>query len=652
MNASSTKKPQVGALSKLGINHMRELPFILPVEYKHISPRLTRFEEIQEGLMNHIVVVLDGDAQWNPKNTKAHYWAELLADQPLKILFQLDKHGFDRQVLKGLVGRCLLHGELRTLAKGPVFEVYSVRPGVKWGQDLVVPVYSPGNTDISSHYLDKRMTEEVAKLIPLSSSFIKRLLSISNKADEDRVMQIVGAGEGWGINHVLRTIHSAPDSEAGEFAKSLLERLSVYTAVVEGKKSCPRPTPDAIFPALTDLNALTNNISFSLTAEQIEAVRDAIEELRSEKPMRRILSGDVGTGKTVVFSIIAASVAMAGGFVMILTPNYLLSRQAEENIKGWYPSLRIGLVSRNNSNLFSPTSRTDYDILIGTTALISRIGEARPDLCIVDEQQKFATSQREFHGAYNLLEATATCIPRSQALVEFGIYTVSRLRECHVKKRFITKIYYRSQRQELFTSIEAVIQRGERVLIVYPRAEELQNEEGNTGLISVESAHKMWEKHFPGRVAWLHGKVDDEQKDAVISQMKSGKKDILVATSVVEVGIDIPDMRLLIVVSADRFGAKEIHQMRGRLARNGGTGYCALLIADEVAKKQKTMERLHILVGTSDGFEVAERNLRLQGFGDLRHQSNAQRGALDGFLPDHKVTYERVSELNLSSSDT
>ena len=184
------------------------------------------------------------------------------------------------------------------------------------------------------------------------------------------------------------------------------------------------------------------------------------------------------------------------------------------------------------------------------------------------------------------------------------------------------------------------------MMIVYPRAEESEN----TELLSVVEAAESWSQRFPDRVAWVHGKASDEDKTEALRQMRDGEKDILVSTSVIEVGIDLPDVRLMVVVNAERFGAKELHQLRGRLARNGGTGLCALMVPDEIMRKPNTLARLQILADTTDGFEVAERNLMLQGFGDLRHKGEQQRGALDGFLPGFKITYDRVKALELTNA--
>jgi len=637
-------KIQVGQLSKLGISHTRQMPFILPDDYQLISPCLTRINDVPVNEVTHIIAIMDGVMEWNTKKTKAIYRAEILADEPLKVVFDKAKHQFDMRAIKKIVGRCLIRGELKQFTRGYEFEVHSIQDGIRWGKDMVVPVYSPGSSELSSHYLAMRMSNDLLQQIPKATNHIKRLLEINSKDDEQQAISTINADEAWTINKIVKHAHYPIDIETGNEAKTLLKRLSVYSAVIEGRKSCPKPTSDSVFDANTDIDSLSTNIPFEITSEQRKAVETAIHEIRSERPMRHILSGDVGTGKTVVYSLIAASVAVNGGRIMILTPNFILCRQVEAEIRAWFPSFKVKLIAGDSK--VDKDDHLNHDILIGTTALISRIGEVSPDLCIIDEQQKFATSQREFHGAHNVLEATATCIPRTQALAEFGIYTVSRLRECHVHKDLKTRIYKKSQRKRLLEIMHSVNERDGKILVIYPKA--VENEEStSSGLMSVEKASLMWEKYFPGKVAWLHGRVGNEQKDSVISQMRTGEKGILVATSVVEVGVDIPNIRLIIIVDADRFGAKELHQMRGRLARNGGIGYCILLVNDKVHNKPKTLKRLQILETTCDGFEVAALNLKMQGFGDLKHRSDTQRGSIEGFIPGLHIQYEHVAELNL-----
>jgi ATP-dependent DNA helicase RecG len=280
-------------------------------------------------------------------------------------------------------------------------------------------------------------------------------------------------------------------------------------------------------------------------------------------------------------------------------------------------------------------------IVIGTTALLHREG-VKPRLVIVDEQHKFSREQREQmvgHGVH-LLEVSATCIPRSQALVQYGVMSVSRLNGCHVNKTIHTKVWTNNERHGLFNSIKQTVASGHKVLVIYPKRGEGDDEDG--GLQSVERAAASWDRVFPNQIRVAHGGRTADENDAAIKDVSAGRACILISTTVIEVGITIPRLRHAIVVHAERFGLTTLHQLRGRLCRDGGTGHFDLYLPSPC--KKDVFDRLSILEKTADGFEVAEMDMRLRGFGDLSANSDKQTGDGASFLIGRNVSVDMLEK--------
>ena len=369
-----------------------------------------------------------------------------------------------------------------------------------------------------------------------------------------------------------------------------------------------------------------------------QAIADILEDLSSPIPMRRILSGDVGTGKTAVFCTAAAAVIDGGGRAVVLLPNETLSAQIARDLRLWWPDLPIELVIGA-----SPDADTTKPLLVGTTALLHR-KIAPPDLMIVDEQQKASREQRERLVGPNthLLEVTATCIPRTQALVRYGITRVSKLTREHTPKRIETRLWTVDNWQELFGTVQNTLNLGDQVLLVYPLREKSDPKEDGTRteMRSAAEIFEKWQGLFPGKVSLIHGGMDEAEKRASMQAMLDNTTQVMVATTVVECGINLPGLRHVIVVSPERHGLTTLHQIRGRLARTGGYGRFDLYLPYPV--KDQTMKRLEVLVKTRDGFAIAEADMRLRGAGDLSAESSRQSGADESFLFGRGVSIDAL----------
>ena len=415
--------------------------------------------------------------------------------------------------------------------------------------------------------------------------------------------------------------------DEGRAAQATLERIAALGVVRESAKYyLPSSTPvSAVSTPRWDVWA--NRIPFTLAQEQQNAINEILQRHYSGRILRHCLSGDVGTGKTAVYGTVAATALSSGQRVAIMLPNETLARQTYTDLSTWWPELCPRFISGS--------SKPDGDLrqnqfLIGTQALLfANLGKI--DLLIVDEQQKFSREQREklLDAQTGLLEVTATCIPRSQALIRFGTLSMSKLRQGHVQKTIHTRIWRSEGRRQLMFDVRQTIEAGAKVLVVYPKRDR-GGQDSVSILPSAEEAFSQWDRLFPDKVRLAHGGLDDNLNEEAILDLRSGKASILVSTSLVEVGINIPNLRRCVVVHAERFGLSTLHQMRGRVARDGGVGYCDLMLPNPV--KEDVDYRLQILEATSDGFEVAEHDMAIRGFGNLAPDSERQSGFDETFL--------------------
>ncbi|MGZ8239467.1 MAG: helicase-related protein [Methylobacter sp.] len=259
---------------------------------------------------------------------------------------------------------------------------------------------------------------------------------------------------------------------------------------------------------------------------------------------------------------------------------------------------------------------------------------------MIYEEQKFGSSQKNNLAGptTHILKATATCIPRTAALLEYGGMSVSRLTKAHVTKQIKTRLVTAENRKKLFASIKRNVQNGHQALIIYPLAE--TQDAALVDKKSAEGAYALWEKHFPGRVRFMHGKLKEQDKLSAIAALRADQADILISTTSVETGIDLPRLRHVVIVHPERLGLNTLHQIRGRVARKGGIGLCDLFLPAAIS--DDSLKRLDILVRHTDGFEIATENMKLQGFGDLGKSGTAQSGKSLSFLPGHKLEYSDI----------
>lgn len=376
-------------------------------------------------------------------------------------------------------------------------------------------------------------------------------------------------------------------------------------------------------------------LPFELTSAQRIAAWEIIQDLERKTPMNRLLQGDVGSGKTVVAGLVACQVAHAGFQTAIMAPTEILAGQHAETLnKLLQPfDIKVGLLTGSvkgvaRKTLYEQIATGKVDVVIGTHALIQdTVKFHKLGFVVIDEQHRFGVAQRlqllkKSKYMPHMLAMTATPIPRSLALTVYGELDISILNELPKgRKPIITKIWSPNSRAQLYKEIDTGIEAGRQAYVICSLIEDNVDNE----IKSVQAEHKKLQnsifKHR--RIGLLHGKLKPAEKNAVMQQFMAKKIDILVSTTVVEVGVDIPNATIIVIEDADRFGLSQLHQLRGRVGRSIYQSYCYLITSSSA----KPSQRLRAIEKSNDGFYLAEVDLKLRGPGEI--YGHAQHGALN-----------------------
>ncbi len=387
-------------------------------------------------------------------------------------------------------------------------------------------------------------------------------------------------------------------------------------------------------------------LGFNLTAAQTRVLRAIRHDLGGPPPMRRLLQGDVGSGKTVVAACAALMALESGASVALMAPTEILAEQHAHNFRRWFEPLGIAVELRAGGReqlSLAPLGARASRFFIGTHALLEEsFTPEKLGLVIIDEQHKFGVAQREQlvrKGAYpHLLVMTATPIPRTLGLTLYGDLDISVIDQIPPGRgRIKTFVRDAASLPKVWPFIAAELAKGRQAYVVYSRLDE---EDSAAGIKAVTKEFHHLERIFaPARVGLLHGRLPSREKEEVMSAFAANRVQVLLATSVVEVGLDVPNATVMLVENAEQFGLAQLHQLRGRVGRGAGDSYCILVSS---AKTEEARQRLKVMEETCDGFRIAEADLQLRGPGELlgKQQSGApplRFGDLarDGALVEH-----------------
>lgn len=401
--------------------------------------------------------------------------------------------------------------------------------------------------------------------------------------------------------------------------------LALKKRDVEGLDGIPfRPTGE-----LT--GKLVAGLPFKLTSAQERVLLEIERDMRSDRPMNRLLQGDVGSGKTIV-SLLSMLKAVESGYqTVIMAPTEILAEQHLSSVMSYVKGMGLRVVflksalGRGEKNAYyKAIASGEAQIAVGTHALFQeRVDFGNLGFVVIDEQHRFGVMQRaSLMGKGrnpDVLVMTATPIPRTLALTVYGDLDVSMLDELPPgRKEIRTRVYYdqKGSRERAYDAVRKELEKGRQAYIVYPMIEESENPDFKDLKYATRMAEELKSDVFPEfRIGLLHGRMKAEEKDAVMKRFVSRHIDILVATTVIEVGVDVPNATVMVVENAERFGLTQLHQLRGRVGRGEHDSFCILISGFK--RSEDAEKRLSIMEGTTDGFRIAEADLAIRGPGDF-----------------------------------
>ncbi|MBW7932683.1 MAG: ATP-dependent DNA helicase RecG, partial [Gemmatimonadaceae bacterium] len=462
-----------------------------------------------------------------------------------------------------------------------------------------------------------------------------------------------------GIQDALRRVHrptSVVEAISGRNRLAYDELLSVHLLQRRANAIAREARRGVVFENKRDLTTrLKAALPWELTAAQVRATREIVADMTSPRRMHRLLQGDVGSGKTIV-ALFACCVALENGFqAAVMAPTELLAEQHFRTFSrllsplGVEPVLVVGSMSaKARKAAAARLAEAGPVLVVGTHALVQEGTRfARLGLAVIDEQHRFGVEQRATLGekgdAPDVLLMSATPIPRSLALTLYGDLDVSVLDERPPGRQPVTTaLRAESGRARVMEFVETQIAAGRQAYLVYPIIEESDK-------IALKAATTAFEALASGpfahrRVALLHGRLSADEKDAIMRAFRDGAIDLLVSTTVIEVGIDVPNATVMVIEHPERFGLSQLHQLRGRVGRGADESFC-ILLGDQGPESR---ERLRHVVETEDGFEIARADLRLRGMGDL---FGKQQSGLPTFRIADPVRDEELSEMARAAAE-
>lgn len=632
---------RVGQLVTLGVEERWQTAIYLPESIDDITKQHNSAADVSEEQFEPIVVrLMSGPSIATRPFPMVKATAEDRSRNQVQLQFGGDMEAWMNTLQEGQVlcvmAKARWWRDTVTLQVKEVVENQwygKLRPNYK-GRPKGLP--GPDMRRLIHKYLDEGIPDAAERLV----DHLKPVGAI------DELLAEVGC-PGWSLRTLFQQAHRPRTQAYWEHSITALTRLDALAGLHRAMNRGPKPVANP-FKIETAASRLAS-AGLTPTEDQANALRIYKDALVGKKPARVFTAGDVGTGKSCCIFMVAVGISDCGGRSVCMFPNSQLAVQMLQDFKQWAPDVSMSLVTGD--------SDADVDlnasILIGTTALLSR-KLPRVDAVLIDEQHRFSRQQREKLVARHthLFEFSATAIPRTEALIRIGLYQTVELRQTFAPKKIDTHMFVGAEgRRELFNMLTGDLSKGGRVLVVYPR-KNLDDTESIDGgdkgketnpLHTVEGALPGWESKFPGRVAAITSDTTTEEKVAALDAFSAGQIQILVTTTVVEVGLNLPTLYRIVIVDPTRYGLATLHQLRGRVARKGGQGYCELMCGDRL--KQEQQERLEFFCSTTDGFKIAARDLELRGAGDLGSSSDKQSGADFVFLIGRKLNMSHFTHV-------
>jgi ATP-dependent DNA helicase RecG len=607
------------AMEKLGLVRDIDLALHLPMRYED-ETRLVRIADVREGETAQCEgLVRDSRIEFRPRR---------------QLVVRLDD-GSDELVLR------FLHfypSQQKQLAVGARVRVRGEVRGGFFGREMVHPAYKPVAQDTP---LAEALTPVYPTSAQLPQAYLRKAVaSALSRAPLDELLPPGAVPRGLPtlkaalhfLHHPapdvpLATLedHSHPAWQRLKYEELLAQQLSQLKAQAE-RAMLQAPALRAGAGGLHE--RLLAALPFQLTVAQRRVAEEIASDLGADKPMHRLLQGDVGSGKTVVAALAAAVAIDAGWQCALMAPTEILAEQHFRKLVHWLEPLGVGIAwltgsrkGKARKQMVERVASGQAQLVVGTHAVIQDdVRFAKLGLAIVDEQHRFGVAQRlelrrKLSGALepHLLMMSATPIPRTLAMTYFADLDVSTIDELPPGRTpVVTKVFADGRREQVIARIRDEVDKGRQVYWVCPLIEESET----LDLQNATEAHRQLCEALPGHeVGLLHGRMPAAGKAAVMEAFASGRLHVLVATTVIEVGVDVPNASLMVIEHAERFGLSQLHQLRGRVGRGAVASVCVLLYTPPLSETGKA--RLKAMAETHDGFEIARRDLEIRGPGEF-----------------------------------
>lgn len=639
---------------KLGIKTIQDLLFYYPYRYDDYS-NLQKIKDLEHGILTTIKVKIELIESRRSFRKKMLITEGLVSDETGQIKVVWFNQRYVIKILSPgnevyLSGKAILTENNNLEFHNPNFEKIGKYDKVTIHTNRLVPIYST----------TEKLSQKQIRFI------LKKILPYISQIPEWLPPEIIKNEKLFPLSQALHQIHFPASKQNLTEARKRLKFDEIFLMQVRNglaKKELLSFTSPIVKFKAKETKKFVNNLPFEMTQSQKKSAWEIIQNLDKKTPMNRLLEGDVGSGKTITAALPILNVLLNNQQVAYMAPTEILAQQQYKVFCNIFSAKRgsssgeknydfnIALLTRSESqisNFQSQISKKDLiekiklnkvDFIIGTHALIQdKIEFKNLALVLIDEQHRFGVAQRKAlkdkagsQKMPHLLSMTATPIPRSLALTIYGDLDLSIINEMPKDRKAIkTKIIPPDKRAEAYKFIQSEIDRGRQIFVICP----LIDPSDKLGSKAVkEEFEKLDKKIFPSiETGLLHGRLKAQEKDEIMQNFADNKIKILVSTVVVEVGIDVPNATVMMIESAERFGLAQLHQLRGRVGRSEHQSYCFLFTESET---EATASRLHAMVESKNGFELAERDLEFRGPGEI--YGIKQSGYLD-FLKIAKLT--------------
>ncbi len=658
--------PKLGTIfQKRGINTVAELLEWYPRAYE--DRRAARsISTLEPGQVVSLKAQVHSVRSMNMGNSKRKIYEVVIGDATGKIAckyFRVPYKGYFERFERGMQIRVM--GKVTDYRGRKEFhhpDLHAIQIDEE-EEDRLIPIYTETeglSFQKLKKIIDTALYELESPLLPkaLDSQKYSRAPTKKNQVGKDGkvwapVYGITDALPGWirekynlvSRAQALREIHQPPLAEASEFIKfraSSQKRiifeeffwmelnLALRRAGIDKEKSIPLIAKGEL------PEKLIASLPFELTGAQKKSFNEVLSDLKKPHPMHRLVQGDVGSGKTMVSFLAAAYATEAGFQTAIMVPTEILSEQHFKNAKAFLEPLgiRVALLTgstkeRERGPILEGLKAGKIDLIIGTHALIQDDVEFNAlGLVIIDEQHRFGVQQRNLLKQKGLsphfLVMTATPIPRTLAMTVYGDLDVSIIDEMPKGRQpIVTRKAFGNKSAQVFGFVKEQLAKGRQAYIVYPLVEESEK-------IDLKNAFDEFEKHktffSEYQVGLLHGKMRPAEKDEVMKKFRANEIQVLVSTTVIEVGVDVPNANIMVIEHTERFGLSQLHQLRGRVGRGAHKSYCVLMLG--YATSDESRARAEIMEQTLDGFKIAEADLELRGPGEFL---GTRQSGLPGF---------------------